>query len=115
MSRTFVQPGNTIDAVAPVGGVTSGVPVMVGALFGVPEVSAAAGATYSLNVVGVHRLPKANVELQAGAIAYFDTATSQIGATGTGKYPVGTVLEHAAAPDTSCVVRLNGVAATAVV
>jgi predicted RecA/RadA family phage recombinase len=96
------------------GGFTGGVPVMFGALCGVPEFTAAQGDTCSLTVVGVHRLPKANGELQAGAVAYLDDATHQIGATGAGKFPVGVVVELAAAPDTSALVRLNGVAATAV-
>ena len=43
MSRTFVQPGNTIDAIAPVGGVKGGVPEMLGSFFGVPEVDRARG------------------------------------------------------------------------
>ena len=51
--------GNTIDAIAPgPGGVTSGVPLLIGNLFGVPEVTAAAGETFALNVVGVHSCPR---------------------------------------------------------
>jgi predicted RecA/RadA family phage recombinase len=114
MSRTFVQPGDTIDAVAPSGGVTVGVPVMFGALFGIPEVSAAEGETYSLTVVGVHRLPKAAVAMAAGAIAFFNTSTKAIGATGAGLFPIGAVIADAGSGDASVLVRLNGVAATAV-
>ena len=107
--QTFVQPGNTIDAIAPSGGVTTGVPVMLGALFGVPEVTAIEGETYALTVVGVHRLPKATGSaLEPGALAYWTTSPGDV--SGSGEYLIGAVVEHAGSDATSVLVRLNGIA-----
>lgn len=114
MSRTFVQPGHTIDVIAGNGGVTVGVPLMLGALLIIPEVSALEGEIFAASVVGVHRLPKAAGALEPGAIAYFDNSAHAVGATGAGLYPVGVVIEHAGSSDTTALVKLNGVAATAV-
>lgn len=114
MSRTFHSPGNTIDAIAGSGGVTVGVGLMLGALFGVPEVTAAEGDTYALTVVGVHTLPKASGELQAGAIAYWDDSAHAVGASAAGKFAIGVVVAHAGSSDQACLVRLNGTAAPAV-
>jgi predicted RecA/RadA family phage recombinase len=59
MARPFVQPRNTIDAIAPgLGGIFTGVPLLTGNLFGIPEITAALGQTFALNLVGVHRVPK---------------------------------------------------------
>ena len=110
MARTFIAPGNTVDAIAPgPGGVTSGVPLLIGNLFGVPEVTAAAGETFALNVVGVHRLPKATGgALEPGALAYWDASPGNVTGTGASNYLVGAVVEHAGSDDTSVLVRLNG-------
>ena len=109
MSRTFVQPGNTIDAIAPVGGVKSGVPAMLGSLFGVPEVDALEGETYALNLVGVHRLPKAaGAPLEPGTLAYWSESPPEV--AGSGTTLIGAVVEHAGSDDTSVLVRLNGTA-----
>lgn len=110
MARTFVQPGNTVDAIAPLGGVTSGTPLLIGNLFGVPEVDAAAGETFSLTVVGVHRLAKASGALEPGALAYWDVDAANVTGTASGNYLIGVVLEHAGSDDATCVVRLDGVA-----
>jgi predicted RecA/RadA family phage recombinase len=111
MARTFVQPGDTIDAVAPaVTGVTSGVPILLGNLFGMPETSAAPGETFALNLVGVHRLPKASGALEPGALAYWATGTAHVVGTGAGNYLVGVVVAHAGSDDTEVLVRLDGVA-----
>jgi predicted RecA/RadA family phage recombinase len=110
MSSTFVQEGNTVDCIAPgPGGVVSGVPLLITALFGVPEVTAAAGETFALNVVGVHKLPKATGgALEPGALAYWAVSAGNVTGTGASNYLIGVVLEHAGSDDTSVLVRLNG-------
>jgi predicted RecA/RadA family phage recombinase len=110
MARTYLQPGNTVDAVAGTGGVTSGVPVVWGAFFGVPEVSATEGATYALNLVGVHVLPKDNAAIGAGAKAYWDAGAGKVTATvGTNRL-IGAAVEAALAGDATVKVRLNALA-----
>ena len=111
MARTFIAPGNTVDAIAPgPGGVVSGTPLLIGGLFGIPEVTVAAGETFALNVAGVHKLPKATGgALEPGALAYWAASAGNIVGAATSNYLVGVVLEHAGSDDTSVLVRLNGV------
>lgn len=114
MSRTFVQPGNSIDAVAPAGGVSSGDVVVVGSLVGVAETNAAEGETYALTLTGVHRLPKAVGAILAGAVVWFDAAAGKVvAATGIGLWPLGAAVAAAGTNDTEVLVRLNGVAVAA--
>ena len=71
--------------VAPAGGVVSGVPVLVGTLTVVPQVTAAAGKSFAGLIEGVFVLPKATGTAYAvGAKAFFDfTVDKQIESTGT--------------------------------
>jgi predicted RecA/RadA family phage recombinase len=109
MARTFVQEGNTIDCIAPGPvGVVSGVPLLIGNLFGVPEVTAKAGETFALNVVGVHRLPKATGALEPGALAYWAVGAGNVTGTDTSNYLIGVVVEHTGSDDKEVSVRLNG-------
>ena len=112
MSRTFVQPGDTIDAIAPAGGVKSNDPILLGALFGVAEVDAAEGETYALTLVGVHRLPKATGSaLEPGTLACWTPSPGSV--SGSGGVLIGAVVEHASSDATSVLVRLNGIATAA--
>ncbi len=65
-------------------------------------------------MVGVHRLPKASGALEPGAVAFWDNSAHNVGATGSGKYAVGVVIEHAGSSDATALVRLDGVATAAV-
>lgn len=110
MSKTFVQPGNTIDAIAPaVTGAVSGTPLLIGNLFGVPEVTAAPGETFALALTGVHRLPKATGgALEPGALAYWAVSAGNVTGTAAGNWLIGSVVEHAGSDETAVLVRLNG-------
>lgn len=78
MSTKFVHPGNTLDMVAPAT-ITSGVPIKIGSIFGVPQADAASGAQFPLMVTGVHTLAKATgFAPTAGAPAYWDVADAQL-------------------------------------
>jgi predicted RecA/RadA family phage recombinase len=115
MARTYVQPGNTIDAVAGVGGVKSGDIVLYGALVGIAEVDAVEGASYALNLVGVHRLVKASGQINAGAQVWLDnSAHNVVNASSVGLYPLGAAVEAAGSSDTTVLVRLSGIPVTAV-
>lgn len=50
--RNHIQPGNSLDFVAPVGGVASGKTAKEGAIIHIPSTSAAEGEGYSGDVVG---------------------------------------------------------------
>ena len=62
MSTTFVQPGDTINLVAPSGGVTSGTPVLIGSLVVIPTVTALVGVSFAAHVIGVHTLAKTSAQ-----------------------------------------------------
>ena len=109
--RNFVSPGNAVTANAPVGGVNSGQAVLIGAgLFGVAATTQAAGEEVELATVGVYDLDKAAVAVTAGALAYFDAATSKVtttSASGANKR-VGVFITAAADSDATGRVRLDG-------
>ena len=116
MAKSFVQPGDTIDAVAGVGGVKSGDVVVVGNLIGVAQTDALEGATYALSLTGVWRLPKATGAIDVGAKVWWDATVGNnvVNASGAGYWPIGCAVAAAGANDTTCLVRLDGVASTVV-
>lgn len=116
MASNFVQPGDTLELIAPVGGVTSGEGCVIGALFVVALNSAGAGEQFRGSVVGVWSLPKAaSVTPSAGSVAYWDdTAKTVTGTSGSGLFPIGVFVAQPGANDATAVVRLNGTTTEAV-
>jgi predicted RecA/RadA family phage recombinase len=79
MSRTYLRDGHTLPFTAPVGGVTSGTPVIIGGRFVIPTTTAAAGALFEGYVAGVHALPKtASQAWSVGQKVYFDAANARL-------------------------------------
>lgn len=110
--RNFVQPGNTITAITPIGGVTSGAPVLIGSLFGVASTTQAAGEDVELATVGVYDLPKAAVVVAAGDVAFYDATAGAVTTdddTGANKR-IGVFIAAAADSATIGRVRLDGAA-----
>jgi predicted RecA/RadA family phage recombinase len=102
MARTFVQPGNTTDAIAPgPDGVVTGVPLLIGSLFGIPEVTPAAGESFALS--------KAAHALKPGGLAYWASGNGNVIGTAATNYKIGVTVEHANADDPDVLVRLEGV------
>ena len=102
--KNFVAPGNTITAVAPEA-VVSGQLVMVGAMTGVANADAAAGAPVELSVEGVFDLAKTVGDaMTQGAVAKALIGTGVI--DGGGTQNVGWVTEAAAAGAATARVRL---------
>lgn len=95
--KNFVQSGGSLDMIAPSGGVTAGVGVLIGAVFGVAAVTAAADETFSLAVRGVFDLAAAThastQAMAAGDTAYWDNTAKVITKTAAGNTPVGVVVE----------------------
>ncbi|MGA7452477.1 MAG: DUF2190 family protein [Rhodoplanes sp.] len=115
MAKTFVQPGDTVDPVAPVGGVKSGDVVVVGNLIGVAQTDALEGVSYALALEGVWRLPKASGAINAGAKVWWDAGNGNVAnASGSGLFPLGCAVAAAGANDTTALIRLDGVATAAV-
>lgn len=106
--KNFVQPGNSIDAVAPAGGVVSGTPLLIGSLFGVPVTSAAEGETFTLNLVGVYNLPKAAGAAWAiGDKLYWDNTNKVLTKTASGNTLVAVATSVAASGDVKGDARLG--------
>lgn len=113
MANNFLQPGRLDTFTAPTGGVTTGIPVLIGTMFVVPLVTALAGATFTGEVVGVWNLVKNTGETWLeGQAVYFDVANARMTNDSTsGGLPIGCVNAPAAASaDVLGAVRLNGVA-----
>lgn len=115
MARNFIQPGDTLDVVA-TAAVTSGTPIAVGALAGVPLTSGAIGATVAVRVEGVFSVPKVagtaftvgqrvNFRPSAGAFTLATAATGDL-------LGAAVAVAAAASGDTTCQVRLSPGAAT---
>jgi len=98
--QNFLQRGDALNVVAPVGGVVSGQPVAVGKLFGVAGSSVPAGYSFALWRKGVYSLPKTNAQAWAqGDALYWDAANSVVTNVNSGALlPVGYAADVAANP-----------------
>lgn len=56
--KNFLQPGGTLDLIAPSGGVVSGAPVLIGSILAVPVANAAQTLVFAGAVEGVFELAK---------------------------------------------------------
>lgn len=110
MGTTFVQPGDVVDFTAPSGGVTIGIPVAIGGIVVVPQVTAAATVSFSGYVTGVHTLPKTTAETWAeGQPAFWDAANGKVSNDpAVGQLPIGMITAAKTSSDTTGDVRLGG-------
>ena len=114
--KNYIQPGNTITAIAPTGGILSGQGLLFGALFGIASFSADEEAEVEIVTTGVFDLPKAPAAVfTAGALAAWDTSAGQVVPPATGMVPIGVALAAASNGTTSVRIRLDGVATQAAV
>lgn len=113
MAKNFVEKGDTITCVAPVGGVVSGVLYLIGALAVVAAITAAAGEEFEGHVTGVwdftNKTP-ANTPT-FGARAYLNAAGTEITTTASGNTFIGVFISSGGSGSGACRVRLNGTAA----
>jgi len=112
--KTFIQPGNIITVVAPVGGITAGQGLLIGGLFGIATSSALQGYDVEIAVTGVFDMPKASAAViaQGDQVAWDDTA-KEIALPGVGLYPIGIATTAAGNGATTLSVRLDGVGTAA--
>lgn len=105
MTTQYVQPGNTLTLTAPGGGVTAKVPLIIGNLFVLPQVTADAGDDFAALATGVWTVPKATgFTMTAGTtMAYWDVADENVNSD-TGNSAVGIAVEDAASGDTECTI-----------
>lgn len=108
--NNYKQKGDFITATAPAGGVTSGMAVLIGGLFGVATTTALQDEEFELATTGVYDLPKVAANTFAiGAPVYFNTSNGNLTSTASGNKLVGTATAVAAGGDATASVRLNGV------
>ena len=113
MATKFVQPGSVLDCTAPVGGVVSGMPVLIGDLLVVPLKTAAATVKFAGQVDGVWKIAKPAGAILEGATLYWDNAAAKATGTSTGNRKIGSAAKAAANGDAEVHVRLDGIVAEA--
>lgn len=100
--KTCVQPGKIVGMVAPSGGVTVGVPKIIGSLCVIPEATAAEGERFAAYLTGVFLLPKVSgTAFAAGAVVDWDPTPGQCVAAGNvaTNWAIGYCVEAAATTD----------------
>ena len=113
MATNRIAEGHVLqDLIAPVGGVTSGTPVIIGGTLCIPVQDADAAATFQGYVDGVFELTKASGTTAAiGAVAYFDSTSGLVEASDSAtNRKIGMFSKVAANGSTTCEVRLDAVA-----
>jgi len=111
--KNYSEPGEIIALTAPGGGVTKGVPVLIGSLVVVPTVTAAATVAFSALVCGIVSYTKTGSQAWTeGAKIYFDASPAEFTTTSSGNTLCGVavVAVGSGAGETTGVVRLDGVA-----
>ena len=115
MASNFIQQGDTLDIVA-AAAVTSGTPIAVGALAGIPLSSAGIGVTVAVRVEGVFSVPKmAGTAFTLGQRVNFRPSNNSFTtATPVAGDLLGAAIAVAAAAsgDTTALVRLSPGVAT---
>lgn len=110
MSTSYLQPGDVLEFTAPTGGVTKGIPVLIGGLVVIPTATVAATLSFRGAVTGVHELPKTTSETWAvQQPAFWDAANGKVSTDPTvGHLPIGSITAAAGSSDTTGTIRLNG-------
>lgn len=115
--KNYKQPGDALNFIAPSGGVTSGVPVKIGAMLVIPVASADQTETFSGQVVGCFECTKVGSQAWAvGDVVYWDNSNSRFtktSATGLFRAGVAASVVGAGAGETLGTVRLDGVSLVA--
>ena len=107
MAIGYVQPGNQIDIIAPSGGVTVDVGVLIGNLFGVAQTTAAATETASILTEGVVEIAKTSaLAIAVGDLIYWDDTNKVVNKTASSQKLVGIAVEAAANPSATVKVKL---------
>ena len=112
MAQNFVQTGDVIDHVA-AAILTSGTPILIGSIVGVPLADAAIGETVSVALEGVFTLPKATGTAWAiGDKLYWDDTAKKFTKTSGSNTPSGYAAAAAASGDATGNVLLEHVSGT---
>lgn len=107
--KNYVSPGHHLTVTA-AADVLSGQMVVMGALYGVAQETAAAGDSVTLVRTGVFELPKTSAQAwTVGAKLYWDATNSVCSTTASGNTLIGFATAVAANPSAVGLVSLDGV------
>ena len=96
MATNFVQPGKTVTMTAPSGGVTSGVGVLIGNLFGIALETVAQTLPFEMAIEGVFTIAKvASLAVSPGDVLYWNTSTKDVDKTASSKKVAGIAVSTA--------------------
>ena len=94
MATNYVQPGTTVTMVAPSGGATAGVGILIGQLFGVALTTAVENASFEMAVEGVFTLAKKDeLAIAAGDPVYWNDTAKEVDDVSTAQKEVGIAVE----------------------
>lgn len=103
----YLDAGNLVEVTAPYA-VTAGQGVLVGALFGVAQNTAASGAPVVIHTAGVHVATKDPTQaMTVGQRLFWDNTNRRLTTTATGNFHVGLCYRAAAASDATVAVNLS--------
>lgn len=109
--NNFIQEGDILTLTAPTGGVVSGNGYLIGKLFVVATVTAAATALFAARVKGVIDLAKTSAQAWTeGQKIYWDDTNKRCDSDATLGQLIGVASAAAANPSSTGNVRLNGTA-----
>lgn len=107
--KNYLYTGDTLDIVAPAGGVVSGNAYLIGTIIGVAVATAAVGATVAMRVEGVFTLPKLSTDVVTqGALLYWDNTNFRLTLTSAGNTLAGIAWAAAGNGPTTVQIKLKG-------
>lgn len=107
-SNPFNKPGDVLTFVAPTGGVTVGVPVIIGSRLVIPKVTVAATVSFEGAVSGVFYLAKTTSQAWVtGQPLYWSTGNSKASNDASAGLMIGEAAEAAASAATSGYVKIG--------
>ncbi len=90
MSKNYQQHGDTLDCIAPAGGVLSGKPVKIGGQVVVPQVNALEGAVFAAKTTGVWSVAAATSQAWGALVTvYWDDTNKVFTTTASGNTKCG--------------------------
>lgn len=109
--KNFLQRGDSLDLIAPAGGVVSGDAILIGtSILAVAVASKAAAETFAGEITGVFELPKKTADVfAAGAKASWNNTTKEFQIATTDLDNAATVVEAVDATVSKMKVRLTPV------
>ena len=114
MAKNFIKSGDPLTLIAPAGGVTTGVPLVLVAIFAIPLTTAAATEEFEGATEGLWSLAKNTAKaFTEGEKVWWDDTAKECKGTGIGDFEIGVAEKAELAAATTLRVRLNGVAVTA--